>query len=146
MSSSIVFCNKSRYKTGKSLHTSCYPAALLQLPILRKYYGSVDQVTCEGRLGLLQNLNWCELYLRSIVFDQTKPRCIALSFGPCMIQFNVSTSTYRCNNVLYLRGVPEDAEIEDAEWEDAIHVRLITVIWFWHVCLNMPVTTRPTGS
>ena len=42
----VVFCNKSRYKTGKSLHTSCHPAALFQLPILGKYYASVDQVTC----------------------------------------------------------------------------------------------------
>ena len=110
-----MFCNKSRYRTGKSLHTSCHPAALFQLPILGKYYGSVDQVTCEGRLGLFRNLNWCELDLQSIVSDQTKPCCIALSFGPCMIQFYVSTSTYRCNSVLYLLAVPEDAEIEDAE-------------------------------
>jgi hypothetical protein len=47
---------------------------------------------------------------------------------------------------MYLRGVPEDAEIEDAEWEDAINVRLINVIWFWHLCSNMPVTSRSIGS
>jgi small nuclear ribonucleoprotein F len=28
---------------------------------------------------------------------------------------NLGEILIRCNNVLYLRGVPEDAEIEDAE-------------------------------
>jgi hypothetical protein len=45
-------------KLGKA---SIHPVILLQVLILRKYYGIVDQVTCEGRLGL-ENLNWCELF------------------------------------------------------------------------------------
>nr|KJB53521.1 hypothetical protein B456_009G005500 [Gossypium raimondii] len=31
------------------------------------------------------------------------------------ILISIGPSFYRCNNVLYLRGVPEDEDIEDAE-------------------------------
>ncbi|BBG96241.1 small nuclear ribonucleoprotein F [Prunus dulcis] len=40
------------------------------------------------------------------------------NLGEILIRRLTMYATRRCNNVLYLRGVPEDEEIEDAEQED----------------------------